>query len=96
MLGDLSLGRTSLPDNADAMAESLVVDTAPMADLDDEDNELAVVELTQDAIVADAIAPELSEIASKSLAELTRIFASLNSLVEEIDDPLASLGPQLA
>lgn len=72
------------------------VNVASMSDFHNQDDELAVVDLAEDTVVADTVSPELAEVATEGLAELARVFAILNPLVKEGDHASAGLRPQLA
>src|SRR5690606_27359753 len=66
---------------------SLVVDVAAVADLDDPDDQPVVLQLTDNAIVPDAVAPESLQVAAEGLFSEPRI-GKLNDFLKVCDDSL--------
>lgn len=64
----------------------LPVNIAPVADIDDEDDESLVQELAKHAMIADPVAPELVQRASQALADLTWIVKRSNAIVQKIEN----------
>ena len=63
---------------------SLAVDLAAMADAEGEDDDFLVLDVADDAVVADAIAPVAAELhASEGFADATRIFEFGDALSKE-------------
>lgn len=58
-----------------------------MADAQNEDDQLFILDFADDAVVADAVAPEAAEFgALKGLGEATRIFEFGDALVQKPED----------
>jgi len=73
-----------------------VADFAAVFDFDDQNDELAVIDLAENPEVADPISPKLPEVPSKRFPKLARVLASLDSFVEKSDHALAGLRAEFA
>lgn len=69
------------------MGFSLTIDMAPMADLKRNNHHLLVLNLADDAVVADAVFPKFSEARSgQSLTDGSWIVESFYACVQEVED----------
>jgi hypothetical protein len=63
-----------------------IVDVFAMAHGDDENGDLLALDPTDDAVVADAIAPEACQWPSQTLAERLGVVGSRDSMLEVVQD----------
>ena len=63
------------------------VDVAPMADRNDHNHQPLVLDQGDDAVISDAIGPELGLVAAQRLSEFSRIPARDDALLQIIDQP---------
>ncbi len=57
-----------------------------MADLDHENGNDIILDLAEDAVIIDAIAPEFAKITLQALTEASRIFVPFDARLEERND----------
>ena len=73
----------------------LAINLAAVADLDNDNNEDAVLDPRDDAEVSDAIPPKAGEIARQGVTQLPRVVCRENSTVQIVTYSLAIGGTQL-
>src|SRR5262245_10165333 len=71
------------------------VDLAPVADGQRENDHSSILDLADNPEVADAVPPQAGHIAFQRLAQVTRVLATLDAVVEPVEDAPCNLPVEL-
>jgi hypothetical protein len=70
----------------------LTIDLFAMVDIDDEDDQLVVLDIAENAIIADAVSPEVAKGCTfQCITDLPRVLQNRNPLLKKALDPLSHL-----